>query len=59
MLFPTPGEPVIPIRIDLPVFGKIFFRISCAWLICAGELLSVRVIALAKMLRLSLRIPVI
>ena len=57
VLFPTPGEPVMPIRIDLPVLGKISFKIFCAIPECFGELLSISVMALAKTFLSSFKIP--
>jgi hypothetical protein len=52
VLFPAPGTPVIPTRIELPVWGMIWRSTSCASSKWAGALLSTSVIARARMVRL-------
>ena len=46
VLFPTPGTPVIPIRMDLLACGKHPFIMVLACSKCFGFLLSIKVIAL-------------
>jgi len=57
VLFPTPGTPVIPTRIDLPEYGRQPAMISWARAWCFGSELSTRVIALLIRVRLPPTIP--
>ena len=57
VLLPAPGTPVMPMRLELPVYGRHFSITSCARLWCSGNWLSTSVTACPNMVTLPLRMP--
>ena len=57
VLFPTPGTPVMPMRIDFPVIDMLCSNIFCAKAWCSAFVLSTKVMALPKMLMSPLASP--
>ena len=54
---PAPGTPVMPIRRDLPLYGRHFSITSCAIAWCAGCMLSTSVTARLSMVTSPLSMP--
>ena len=54
---PAPGTPVIPTRVDLPVYGNNRWITCCAISKWAAALLSIKVMARDKTIRLPASTP--
>ena len=57
LLFPAPGTPVIPMRNAFPVRGRSPWSTRCALSKSLGALLSIRVMALERIIRSPLDTP--
>ena len=57
MLLPTPGTPVMPMRNELPEWGRHPSMMSCAIAKWSGLELSIIVMAWLKMVRSPVRMP--